>query len=1195
MSSRPPGTIITFYSYKGGTGRSMALANIAWILASSHKRVLVVDWDLEAPGLHRYFRPFLLDKQLSSSAGVIDFVIDYATEAIKPVTEGEPLPDNWYIEQADILRYAITLDWEFPSGGVLDLIPAGRQGPSYAARVNSFNWQNFYERLGGGRVLDAARDHMRAEYDYILIDSRTGVSDTSGICTVQMPDALAVCFTFNNQSIEGAAAVARSAHEQQAKRSDRAFRVFPIPMRVDASEVDKLNTRRRYAWWMFDSLLSHIPSADRRLYWGEVEVPYIPVFAYEEILASFREEPSDPKTALSAMLRTTRHLTGVGGEYSFSISPEQRQEILAEFASTPGEFALDSAPVIPKETAAEEQTRVAEGAFASFSPQEQADLRHLLTRLVRIAGGPDEAEGAHGRLRVRVQDLGPAALPLIDRLTALRLLTVQMEAGTKSVELADDGLAQSWPRLRDWIAGDLEFLLWRQRLRDRCRDWEKTDHSSDLLLQGLPLRAAQRWLLERGADLNEVETAFIQQSAALESRSQYSFSARGLRAFIIRPFGIKQEIDFDRVEKELIDPALSQLNVGGRTTVDILRAGNIRLDMFQRLLAADLVVADVSIHNANVFYELGIRHALRDKRTFLLRCEGDQYPFDLQTDRYFVYRKDNPAASLSLLTTALARTITSEDIDSPVFRSLPGLRQQDGSSLLAIPQDFIDAIEQAAATRQRGDLELLSAEIRDLEWARGGLRIIGRKQFDIKAYSGARSTWEAIRKLDPDDLEANTLLGTIYQRLGEPVNSDQAIQRVLRHDEAAGDQRAEALALLARNAKTRWREEWHRLPSERLREEALRSPFLEESALAYMRAFEESFNHFYPGLNALAMLTVQMELASALPEIWFERFDQEEDARREIERRNEQIRKIASAVELSLAAAKSRLERRQESDIWVEISEADFICLTSNRPRRVADAYRKALASVPDFAIDAINGQLRMYQLLGVLSANVEAALSIPTFTRLGPETPQPAGERPRALLFTGHRIDAPGREEPRFPPDKESVAREQIQSAVAAEMARPGGVAYGIAGGASGGDILFHEVCADLGMSTRLYLALPKGDYIVESVQSAGPEWVERFNQLYQKHPEVRVLSPSSDLPRWLSERPGQYSIWQRNNLWMLYNALAEDNKDLTLIALWDGKEGDGPGGTGDLVTKVKERGAKVIHLNTEAIFVTYSTEPAS
>src|SRR5262245_65998079 len=74
---RPLGNIITFYSYKGGTGRSMAVANVAWILASGGKRVLTVGWDLEAPGLHRYYTPFLGDKDLTGSDGLIDLLIEF--------------------------------------------------------------------------------------------------------------------------------------------------------------------------------------------------------------------------------------------------------------------------------------------------------------------------------------------------------------------------------------------------------------------------------------------------------------------------------------------------------------------------------------------------------------------------------------------------------------------------------------------------------------------------------------------------------------------------------------------------------------------------------------------------------------------------------------------------------------------------------------------------------------------------------------------------------------------------------------------------------------------------------------------------------------------------------------------------------------------------------------------------------------
>src|SRR2546422_1146211 len=90
MSETPKGRIVTFYSYKGGTGRSMALANIGWILASNGKRVLVIDWDLEAPGLHRYFHPFLRDKELALTEGVIDFVVDFSAAALTPQAAGDP-------------------------------------------------------------------------------------------------------------------------------------------------------------------------------------------------------------------------------------------------------------------------------------------------------------------------------------------------------------------------------------------------------------------------------------------------------------------------------------------------------------------------------------------------------------------------------------------------------------------------------------------------------------------------------------------------------------------------------------------------------------------------------------------------------------------------------------------------------------------------------------------------------------------------------------------------------------------------------------------------------------------------------------------------------------------------------------------------------------------------------------------------
>ncbi len=320
--------IVTFYSYKGGTGRSMILANLAWLVASSSRRVLVIDWDLEAPGLHRFFHPFLIDKELASTDGVIDFVTDYCVEAISVDPEA---PRDWYLPYADMSRYAVALDYEFPSLGRLDLVPAGRQGTGYASRVNSFDWSDFYGRLGGAAFLDAVRESMRQQYDYVFIDSRTGVSDTSGICTVHMPDAVALCFTLNRQSIEGAAAVASSV---SAQRSDGNFGVFPIPTRIENAEKAKLDRARDYARKRFDSFLGDMTEAQREQYWGDVEVMYQPFYAYEEVLASVADRPGQQASLLASIERITNRITPEQLEWQ-PIPQAARAEILRQYELEP--------------------------------------------------------------------------------------------------------------------------------------------------------------------------------------------------------------------------------------------------------------------------------------------------------------------------------------------------------------------------------------------------------------------------------------------------------------------------------------------------------------------------------------------------------------------------------------------------------------------------------------------------------------------------------------------------------------------------------------------------------------------------------------------------------------------------------------------------------------------------------------------
>ena len=650
-----------------------------------------------------------------------------------------------------------------------------------------------------------------------------------------------------------------------------------------------------------------------------------------------------------------------------------------------------------------------------------------------------------------------------------------------------------------------------------------------------------------------------------------------MRAFIVRPFGVTSDVDFDAVERLLIDPVLDRIGIAGRTTGDIVSQGSIREDMLRSLLTADLVIADLSIHNANVFYELGMRHALREKHTFLILAPVDNVPFDLFTERYLVYDAKNPADSIDQLYEAIRGSLDADKRDSPVFRLLPRLHAQDPSVFQPVPPGFQEEVVIVSATGTAGDLALLAFEAQGFEWEMEGLRLVVRAQLEKKEVEGASVTWAALLDVDPDDLEANLLLGTIYQKRGDLTRSDLALKRVLEANVLRPAVRAEVLALQGRNAKARWLQEWRSVPRAQWRPRALQSAFLTQAYQQYSNAFNEDLNHFYSGLNALSLLTIMVDLAGAYPDLWEVLCEDAEDAKRKLDRSRRQRERLSWTVEHSLEAARSRLERSGKKDVWAEISTADFSVLGPSKPASVAAAYRAAFATATDFNAASVRDELQIHIDLGICEDNAKAALA---------ELPaSKAAELPkRVLLFTGHRIDDAGREEPRFPKQKEQVARDAIMSAVQDELATAGEIAYGIAGGASGGDILFHEICQHLGIPTQLYLALPADKFIVHSVAAAGPAWMERFNRLLGRCPS-RVMQTTEQMPRWLSGKQN-YGVWQRANLWMLYNALADGATKVTVIALWDGAVGDGPGGTADLVDHAQKCGAKTVVLDTRVLF---------
>jgi len=525
----------------------------------------------------------------------------------------------------------------------------------------------------------------------------------------------------------------------------------------------------------------------------------------------------------------------------------------------------------------------------------------------------------------------------------------------------------------------------------------------------------------------------------------------------------------------------------------------------------------------------------------------------------------------------------------------PDRSTSDPAKLIVVPREFQEAVEKAENDHVNGQatLVLLREEAKRNAWAREGVRLLGRAQRRMKSFKVALESWEFIRKDLPDDVEANLQLATIFQRLGDLVSASQACRRVLANASAERKDRADARSQLARNEKASWLADFRILtPEAARREQAISDHRLIEAFDGYMAGFAEDPNDYYSGINALGLLTAIVKLAETEPDAWAGRFETKKKAEAALDDFREQLDRVRGAVRMSLENARRRSESGGKPDEWLPPSEAQYRLLTADNPVFVKNAYRAAKnAGGSGFSVDSEAAQVGIFHLLGLFPENCRAALEslgIPLspseLTAAVPLKEMPP--RDRVIVATGHRADAPNRASPRFPNTPECIAKAEswLREKVEAEKAETRGSISGMGGAANGTDLLFHEVCAELGIPTTVVLPIPKEDYCRQSVADGGPDWVERFNRLVDAKPPI-ILSDSADLPAWAESIPN-YGVFQRGNIWMMEDALLQPSADVTLLALWNGEAGDGPGGTADMVALAKAHGAKVWTKNTDELF---------
>lgn len=281
--------ICTFYSYKGGVGRSMALANVADVLARRGRRILMIDFDLEAPGLEQYFAINL--EGVRRHAGLLDLLLGYKQAMSVARTSDAPF--------RHVENFICPVYERLPGGGRLDLMPAGQrqdreQLARYALNLRSFDWQDFYFNWQGElffewlrRELTAARGDATARYDLVLVDSRTGVTEMGGICGYQLADLIVMMCAANHQNVHGTANMLRDFRSPnvEALRGGRPLQIMIVPARVEQRDPKLLEA---FHARFHEAFAAHVPPAMKTAGIGftDLTIPYEPHYAFEEQVVS---------------------------------------------------------------------------------------------------------------------------------------------------------------------------------------------------------------------------------------------------------------------------------------------------------------------------------------------------------------------------------------------------------------------------------------------------------------------------------------------------------------------------------------------------------------------------------------------------------------------------------------------------------------------------------------------------------------------------------------------------------------------------------------------------------------------------------------------------------------------------------------------------------------------------------------------
>jgi hypothetical protein len=328
------------------------------------------------------------------------------------------------------------------------------------------------------------------------------------------------------------------------------------------------------------------------------------------------------------------------------------------------------------------------------------------------------------------------------------------------------------------------------------------------------------------------------------------------------PFGVKADgrggsVDFDAVYADLLVPAIREAGLDPLRADQEIVGGLIHKPMYERLILADYAIADLTTVNANVFYELGVRHAVRPYSTVLVSADVKRIPFDLAPDRVLPYSLDgagrpaDPAGDRQALVSALAAA-RNATTDSPVFQLIGDLPRPEIDRLKT--DVFRDEAEYSAAAKER----LAAARAAGAEAVRAVERDLGPLEnveagvlVDLLLSYRSTEAWEDMCRLAetmPEPIRRTLLVREQYgfglNRAGRSTDAERELLGVVEDHGPS----SETLGLLGRVYKDRW---------EAQREGLRAQGHLDKAIDAYRRGFEADWRDAYPGINAVTLMEIR--------------------------------------------------------------------------------------------------------------------------------------------------------------------------------------------------------------------------------------------------------------------------------------------------------------------------------------------------